>query len=438
MDTYQQARTPQSAADFEHRWALSQGALSRLTQTSSQRLLSKDPSTAFPPPPVALRSPMARAAQLRVQGKVNEEPLGGAARIYGRSGRLKTQGLKSSIPPKVEHERSRRKLIHPLAEISKRRQQQQRSASVASPADPLTTHAVRPRQVTQTLSPSEERSAFLRAGLGERGGWWANELVDLVDPVTPWFDFLHRRDKDEPFEVEDVFLLAGGIPGFGKPVSKIVKKGYRYLFPKAKKKRFLPTGKKQQFFQKQKKADPGLPEPVTKGSDRREHYPGVVSWGGKLPDIKPGDRWLRGSNANAAKVPLQVAKRLAGRHYSSFGAFRTAFWKEVARDPILSKQFGIGDRRRMHLRGSAPEVVFDERLKKSKSYELDHSVPLASDGNVYDLNNLIIRSPLNHRVGNPSAKQKSMKKKSKSKNQQKGKLQKNSVVFCRSRPKAER
>lgn len=409
MDIYQYARTPQAAADLEHRRALAQQTLSGLTKTPSQRLLSKDPSNAFPPPPVALRSPMARAARSPVQGKVNEEPFGGAARIYGRSGRLKTRGLESSIPTKIDHERSRRAQTHPLAEISKRRQQQIRSASHASP---LTTRAVRPRQVSQTLSPSEERSALLRAGLGERGGWWANELVDLVDPITPWFDFLHRRDQDEPFDVDDVFLLASGMPGFGKPISKLAKKGYRYLFPKAKKQRFFPMGKKQQFFQKQKKADPGLPKPVTTGSKRREYYPGVVSWGGKLPDIKPGDRWLRGSNANAAKVPLQIAKRMAGRHYSSFGAFRKAFWKEVARDPVLSRQFGIEDRRAMRLKGSAPEVVFDERLKKSKAYELDHSVPLASDGNVYDLNNLIVRSPLNHRVGNPSAKQKSAKKNS--------------------------
>lgn len=424
MDTHQQARTPQAAANLEHRRALAQQTLSGLTQTPSQRLLSKDPSKVFPPPPVALRSPMARTVPSPVQGNVNEKYLGGAARIYGRSGRLKTRGPESSIATKTDHKRPRRALTHPLAEISKRRQQQQRSASVASLADPLTTHALQPRQVAQTLSPSEERSALLRANLGERGGWWANELVDLVDPVTPWFDFLHRRDKDEPFEVEDVFLLAGGIPGFGKPVSKIVKKGYRYLFPKAKKQRFFPTGKKQQFFQKQKKADPGLPEPVTTGSKRREFYPGVVSWGGKLPDIKPGDRWLRGSNANAAKVPLQIAKRMAGRHYSSFGAFRKAFWKEVARDPVLGRQFGIEDRRAMRLKGSAPEVVFDERLKKSKSYELDHSVPLASDGNVYDLNNLIVRSPLNHRVGNPSAKQKSMKKKPETKKTQTAKSRK--------------
>ena len=409
MDTYQQARSPQSVADFEHRRALAQGALSRITDTPSQRLLSKDPSKVFPPPPVALRSPMARAAPSPVQGKGNEETLGGAARIYGRSGRLKTRSPVSSIPTRVELERPRRKLTHPLAQISKRRQQQIRSASVASPADPLTTHAVQPRQVAQTLSPLEKRSALLREGLGERGGWWANELVDLVDPITPLREFLDRRDRDEPFDVEDVFLVAGGMPGFGKPASKIIKKGYRYLFPKTKKRRLFPKGKNQQFFQKAKKPDPGLPEPVTTGSDRRKYYPGVVSWGSNLPDIKPGDRWLRGSNANAAKVPLQVAKRLAGRRYSSFGNFRTAFWKEVGRDPILSRQFGIEDRRRM-LRGSAPEVVFDERLKKSKSYELDHYIPLASDGNVYDLNNLIIRSPLNHRVGNPSSKTKSSKK----------------------------
>lgn len=49
--------------------------------------------------------------------------------------------------------------------------------------------------------------------------------------------------------------------------------------------------------------------------------------------------------------------------------------------------------------GLAPFVVPNQRLEKNRRYELDHNQPVAKGGNIYDLNNIIVRTPLNHLKG---------------------------------------
>lgn len=46
--------------------------------------------------------------------------------------------------------------------------------------------------------------------------------------------------------------------------------------------------------------------------------------------------------------------------------------------------------------GRASYAAVDQQAGGRGVYELDHMQPVAQGGNVYDLNNIIVRTPLNH------------------------------------------
>ncbi len=132
---------------------------------------------------------------------------------------------------------------------------------------------------------------------------------------------------------------------------------------------------------------------VTPGNPR--YLPGTASNGPGLPRISEGEQWLRGSDGNAGRVPAQIAEKLQGRTFRDFDEFRSAFWIEVSLDPILSPQFSVGNRALM-ARGNAPVAVKGQQVGGRFVYEIDHVKEIQDGGNVYDMNNLIIRTPLNH------------------------------------------
>jgi len=140
-----------------------------------------------------------------------------------------------------------------------------------------------------------------------------------------------------------------------------------------------------------------LPPPSSVGSARRLE-PGVASHGGSLPTIKEGDAWLKGTAGNAGKVPTQVAKQLTGKEFKTFDEFRQEFWRAAVNDPNLSRQFGADSLREMRA-GRAPYAVRTQQQGGRIKYELDHNQELQNGGSVYDMNNIIIRTPLNHIMG---------------------------------------
>ena len=75
----------------------------------------------------------------------------------------------------------------------------------------------------------------------------------------------------------------------------------------------------------------------------RRNLPGTVTGTGK----KIEGRWLRGTSRNAGFIPESIANKLRGRTFNSFREFREALYMEIARDPILSKQFRKSDVWRM-------------------------------------------------------------------------------------------
>jgi filamentous hemagglutinin len=126
--------------------------------------------------------------------------------------------------------------------------------------------------------------------------------------------------------------------------------------------------------------------------------PGIATTRGHLPVIVWGERWLRGSHGNAGRIPRHIAQRLNGRSFLNFDKFREAFWIEVANDPLLQTQFTLANLSRMRL-GKAPFAVQSQKVGLRAVYELDHFFEIQHGGGVYDLDKIIIRTPLNHIYG---------------------------------------
>ncbi|WP_339326601.1 hypothetical protein [Aliarcobacter butzleri] len=84
----------------------------------------------------------------------------------------------------------------------------------------------------------------------------------------------------------------------------------------------------------------------------------------------------------------QIAEKLNGKSFNSFDEFRSAFWKEVANDSALSKQF---DRNNITLMkdGKAPYSIVNEQVGGRVKYELDHNIEIQNGGNVYDFNIIV-------------------------------------------------
>ena len=123
---------------------------------------------------------------------------------------------------------------------------------------------------------------------------------------------------------------------------------------------------------------------------------GVASGGDSLAVVKEGDKWFRGTEANAAKIPKQIAEKMKGMEFSNFDQFRQKFWKLVADDPVLSKNFSPGDLVRMKSQGRSPRVLDSQRYGGRSAYEIHHSTPINQGGAVYDIDNLVIVTPKYH------------------------------------------
>jgi RHS repeat-associated protein len=133
----------------------------------------------------------------------------------------------------------------------------------------------------------------------------------------------------------------------------------------------------------------------TVGSRNWRNIPGLAQGGEDLPVIT--GRWLRGSDGNAGRIPGQIAAQLKGMAFPSFAAFRVAFWKLVAADPVLSKQFSPTSIAAMRL-GGAPVVVPGQNLGQRIVYEIHHIQPISQGGLTYDMDNLIVATPRYHKM----------------------------------------
>jgi hypothetical protein len=137
--------------------------------------------------------------------------------------------------------------------------------------------------------------------------------------------------------------------------------------------------------------DSGIPPTFTMFRDRRQD-PGIASGAGQAVS----GNWLgAASTGEGAPIPMQIADKFRGREFSSFKAFRRAFWKAVASDEYLFEQFDRIDKASIK-HGLSPKPHQTEHVGQRQKYEIHHVTPIDNGGAVYDIDNLRILTPKQH------------------------------------------
>ncbi|MBQ9600601.1 MAG: VENN motif pre-toxin domain-containing protein, partial [Neisseriaceae bacterium] len=134
-----------------------------------------------------------------------------------------------------------------------------------------------------------------------------------------------------------------------------------------------------------------LPIPVT--AQQKRNSAGTSFSSTSLVELKIGESLFKGNNY--APVPKQIADKLSVKHFNSFDEFRQEFWKLMADDPAVAKNFNSSNLKRMK-QGYAPFAPKNQHNGQNKKYELDHNIEIRDGGSVYNLDNIIIRTPLDH------------------------------------------
>ncbi len=129
---------------------------------------------------------------------------------------------------------------------------------------------------------------------------------------------------------------------------------------------------------------------VHNGCEELRNQPGTVT-GEKQRDIP---QMMHGTEGNIGIIPEEVANQLKGNTYNNFDQFRSDFWKAVA-NSRYSNEFSQSNITRMS-QGYAPIAMESQHYKSLASYVLHHKVPIHAGGAVYDLDNLVILTPLQH------------------------------------------
>ncbi|WP_223505259.1 S-type pyocin domain-containing protein [Pseudomonas sp. GL-RE-29] len=135
----------------------------------------------------------------------------------------------------------------------------------------------------------------------------------------------------------------------------------------------------------------GIPPLFILLRDRRQD-PGVASGIGQ----EISGNWLgTASKPEGAPIPAEIADTLRGREFSSFRAFRRAFWKAVANDEYFFEQFSRLNKTSIS-HGLSPKSLQNEHVGQRRKYEIHHVIPIEKGGAVYDIDNLRILTPKQH------------------------------------------
>ncbi|UQS15814.1 S-type pyocin domain-containing protein [Pseudomonas sp. HS6] len=190
----------------------------------------------------------------------------------------------------------------------------------------------------------------------------------LVKPLNPSTD-LPVADTDLPnYEGADVTPDSGRIDPFPQ-LDQYGFDGWVTVFP----------------------IDSGIPPIFTIFRDRRQD-PGIASGIGQTVS----GNWLgTAATQQGAPIPTQIADKLRGREFSSFRAFRKAFWKAVGNDQALFEQFTPFSKFDIK-NGLSPTAPRSEQVGRKTKLDIHHVVPIAEGGSVYDLDNLRVLTPKRH------------------------------------------
>jgi hypothetical protein len=141
--------------------------------------------------------------------------------------------------------------------------------------------------------------------------------------------------------------------------------------------------------------------------------PGQPHGGKDLPPVT-GD-WFQpkrggtGLDYGILPIPGQIANRLRNMTFANFADFRETFWKMVAQEPNLAREFNYHPGNAERMRNGQPPIVPGQALAGVKEwqpgaanivYQIDHKQALKNAGGLYDLDNLqIVTKRVHDRVG---------------------------------------
>lgn len=135
----------------------------------------------------------------------------------------------------------------------------------------------------------------------------------------------------------------------------------------------------------------GIPPTFTMFRDRRQD-PGIATGNGQVVS----GNWLgAASTPDGAPIPAQIADKLRGREFSSFKAFRRAFWKAVESNEELMHEFSYLNQLDIK-KGLSPRAPQAENVRRRVKMEIHHVVPIGEGGMVYDADNLRLVTPRQH------------------------------------------
>ena len=138
-------------------------------------------------------------------------------------------------------------------------------------------------------------------------------------------------------------------------------------------------------------ADMELPSPDALFQDRRDD-PGMATGFGK-PVV---GLWLgEAARQDGAPIPVQIADQLRGVVFRNFHEFRRAFWRAVAADGELGKQFNNRNLKRMRT-GRSPFSLKIDQVGGRENFELHHHVEVANGGAVYGMDEISVMTPRRH------------------------------------------
>jgi len=123
------------------------------------------------------------------------------------------------------------------------------------------------------------------------------------------------------------------------------------------------------------------------------YLPGIVSGMGGATD----PNWeLSASKGLGSPIPTAVADTLKDRSYAEFRSLKKAIWREISKLPEATK-YMTEKNIQLIRKGNSPIAPYAEQNGKNVWYEIHHISPIWKEGAVYDLDNLVINTPLNHK-----------------------------------------
>ncbi|HYH84994.1 MAG TPA: DUF4157 domain-containing protein [Pyrinomonadaceae bacterium] len=132
---------------------------------------------------------------------------------------------------------------------------------------------------------------------------------------------------------------------------------------------------------------PPLPTPQLRGAQ------GVATGGETLPVVR--GQWF--PDGRVGRFPRQIADKMRDMHFKDFGEFRETFWKLVAADKHLSNGWSPANITLMK-QGYAPVAKGAEQVGGGSNavYQLNHIHAIEHGGDVFDMDNIEIVTPLFH------------------------------------------